>query len=299
MDDTLEQKTEECEAAEITSREQLLKQIGCKLLAARESRGIKIDQAVVKLKLQKVHLQALEAGNWEQLLDQVYALGFLRQYAQYLKLDLSTEIGQLNEDLYKLTKPLTFPDPPVSPSKKWAWVAGIGFVLLFIMFNIMDNSEHNETITTVSNERAADNYNKLPVTNTDVELDDGLKTEVAPEPKPTHKAVVDLTAKAPDITPEPATISLVHEYRFEAVTGAVWMQVYAPNASGAAKGKLLKEVLLQEGQYSTVRLSSESLWINCGNALSLRVKVDGKIVSDTGKLGGGKKILRDFRFSIK
>ncbi|GAV19823.1 hypothetical protein MMIC_P0781 [Mariprofundus micogutta] len=284
------------------SHQELLDQIGSKLITARESRGEKLEQAVRTLKLQKSHLQALEDGRWEQLPDQVYALGFLRQYAKHLNLDISKELEQLSDAQYRLTKPLTFPDPPVAPSRKWAWLSGIAFVLLFVIFNIMNSGDdEHEIITAVTPESNVFSEPAAPASEpASSRLDESFAEEkpATVEPAP-HKVVVDLSEE--QVKPAKAKkkqAAAVHLYRFEAATGAVWMQVYAANESDTAKGKLLKEVLLQQGQYSTIRQAGESLWINCGNALSLRVKVDGKIVADTGTLGGGKKILRNFHFKL-
>ena len=118
-------------------RQHLLTQIGQKLMQAREARDEQLSVVTRKLRLSKAHLQALEAGNWDDLPDDVYALGFLRQYSRYLALDLDDEIQRIKHDQYVLTRPLTFPDLPVAPSYKWAWIAGASFVLLFVVFNIV------------------------------------------------------------------------------------------------------------------------------------------------------------------
>jgi cytoskeletal protein RodZ len=119
-------------------RQHLLTQIGQKLIQAREDRDEQLSVVTRKLRLSKVHLQALEAGNWDDLPDDVYALGFLRQYSRYLALDLDDEIQRIKHDQYILTRPLTFPDLPVAPSNKWAWIAGTAFVVLFVVFNIVN-----------------------------------------------------------------------------------------------------------------------------------------------------------------
>ncbi|PJA31234.1 MAG: XRE family transcriptional regulator [Zetaproteobacteria bacterium CG_4_9_14_3_um_filter_53_7] len=309
MDETEQQNIESSTPDELTSRQELLKQIGDKLIAAREARGEKIEQAMAKLKLHKVHFQALESGKWDMLPDQIYAIGFLRQYATYLNIDIAKEIGLLNDAQYRLTKPLTFPDPPVSPSKKWAWLAGIGFVLLFIIFNIIgSNNDQYETITTVTTEESGISYGQQDAGATvepALTPADGLNEPAESEAEPTVETASQITVVDTEAANAAATVQesesqpvIEHEYKLEAATGAVWMQVFTANAAGSAKGKLLKEVLLQEGQHTTFRETSESLWINCGNALALRIRVDGKIVADTGTLGGGKKILRDYRFDL-
>jgi len=326
MKETLEQKNSETDATHqkmqniaanqkpadaSVSRQDLLNTIAGKLVAAREARGEKIDQAVRKLKLSKSHLKALEKGNWELLPDQIYALGFLRQYCQYLELDLAEEITQLKNDQYALTKPLTFPDPPVAPSKRWAWLAGATFIILFILFNVLSNNDDSiDKSTNAIDTQQTDMATAEPANNddeTDTALPDSMQPVQAESAtvKITHKPIVDLQTATPDAvktgtlqSKKNRNSSTIHHYKFQAVTGAVWVQIFAPNKAGTGRGALLKEVLLQQGQYSTIKRAVESLWINCGNAPALRVKVDGKTVAETGALGGGKKVLRDYRFNI-
>jgi cytoskeletal protein RodZ len=119
-------------------RQRLLTEIGQKLMLAREARDEPLSVVIRKLRLSEAHLQALEAGNWDSLPDDIYALGFLRQYSRYLALDLDDEIQRIKHDQYVLTRPLTFPDLPVAPSYKWAWIAGAAFVVLFVAFNIVN-----------------------------------------------------------------------------------------------------------------------------------------------------------------
>jgi len=135
--------------SELTGRQLLLQEIGNKLSQSRSDSGKSLEEAVRKLKIRKSHLLALENGNWEQMPDDVYVLGFLRQYSQHLHVDLSDEMHRLKNDQYALTKPLTFPDPPVAPSRRWAWVAGAAFVLLFILFNITTEKQNMDNDDTV------------------------------------------------------------------------------------------------------------------------------------------------------
>lgn len=128
----------EAEASVQSPRQKLLSEIGQKLVLAREARQEQLSIVVHRLKLRESHLLALEGGNWDCLPDDVYALGFLRQYASYLSLDLESEIQRIKNDHYILTRPQTFPDPPVAPSYEWAWVAGTAFVVLFIAFNVLN-----------------------------------------------------------------------------------------------------------------------------------------------------------------
>jgi len=305
----MEEKTETPTEENSTSQRQaLLNEIGRKLCEARELRGETVDSPARMLKLSKSNLLALESGNWDALPDEVYALGFLRQYSKYLQIDIDPELELFKSDQHKLTKPLTFPDPAVAPSRNWAWIAGLAFILLMILFNILNsnNTEYefsNDTQT--SSEPGMDHAIETPQ-QTDAEsmsddtpMIDPAKTEEAVNSTEKVEKTAGNRSTGRESKKQSAPASKTHTYRFEAVGGDVWLQVYVADGSGLSKGKLHKEALLKDGHYAIVTVASESLWITCGNAPALQIKVDGKTVAETGSLSSGKKILRDYRFTIK
>ncbi|MDQ6981810.1 MAG: helix-turn-helix domain-containing protein [Mariprofundus sp.] len=302
--------------AEPTARQALLQEIGSKLAQAREACQQSIDKPARKLKLQKRHLEALESGNWETLPDDVYVLGFLRQYSHYLNVDLSDEIHRLKNNQYTLTKPLTFPDPPVAPSRQWAWIAGSGFVLLFIVFNVTTGdyiSDNNSDIelppAAIETEVAADtNTDANPALEAADTINKSQAQSVTTAPVTTTPASKEIPVSEPvrpTETAKPATHSKpqqtanTHLFRFDAVGAPVWLQISLPNDHGTDKGKLLKEVLLQSGFHVSIKAKTDTLWISCGNAPALRITVDGTIAATKGSLGTGKKILRNYPFSIR
>jgi len=295
----------------LSGRQLVLQEIGSKLNQARQQKGEQISKAVRHLKIPINHLQALESGNWDALPDDVYVIGFLRQYSNYLDVDLSDEINRLKNSDYTLTRPLTFPDPPVAPSRRWAWITGAAFVVLFIAFNIIstDNKAPQatapENIAHVQSESSAEvkspklSYSKQVKTPVQQTRSEHIATASSPslkaKPAPTKAFINEPPAT---IRPDSPSRPHLHSFRFEAVTSPVWLQLFAPNKSGKGKGHLIKEMLLKKGQYATVRRATESLWITCGNARALRIRVDKKIVVATGKLGSGKKVLRDYQFTL-
>ncbi len=305
-----------------SGRQLLLQEIGSKLSQTRQAKNETISKAVRHLKIPMNHLQSLENGNWDALPDDIYVIGFLRQYSNYLGLDLKDEINRLKNSDYTLTRPLTFPDPPVAPSRRWAWLTGGAFVLLFVVFNIVSNNnenpapvtiDHTEQTTTQATSSKSSNMKQPgePQT-TQPEQEKALKNTPSSPPlavknSPAQTTKNRTTKPAPVRITDPVTTpaqkkpakTRMHSFRFEAVTAPVWLQLFAPNQAGTGKGRLLKELLLKKGQHATIRRASESLWITCGNALALRIRVDQKIVVKTGSLSSGKKILRDYRFNIK
>ena len=317
----------------ISPRQSLLLEIAHKLKDARTEKQQNIAKAVSKLKISATHLQALESGNWDALPDDVYVIGFLRQYSKYLQVDLSDEIDRLKNSDYTLTRPLTFPDPPVAPSRLWAWLTGGAFVLLFVLFNVISSEDNQEDVVQSEPAHPTQNSTQTPTTeasNTSNHV--AIKNSVRGSVKtasttqtstlPPHTKVANKNISTKDMTATPASkpaavrqldritkpasvhsaskkqTTSMHLFRFEAVTAPVWMQIFLPNKAGDGKGRLLKEMLLKKGHFSNIRYATETLWITCGNALALRIKVDRKTIVRTGGLGSGKKVLRDHRFDI-
>ena len=61
-----------------------MNELGERLREARESQGISISQAAVETRILQRYLVALEDGDYQHLPGDVYARGFIRNYADYL-----------------------------------------------------------------------------------------------------------------------------------------------------------------------------------------------------------------------
>jgi len=298
----------------------LLTDIGHRLRKARKARGENLDDLVRELKLRKVYLQALEKGDWDALPDKVYAVGFLRQYAAHLKLDLDDEINHIKNRQYKLTRPLTFPDPPIAPSRRWAWIAGACFIVLFITFNVYYYSA-NDTAPELQGSspvmqpeqgsaKPDSEVNSVTVTsNMEPDTTTPAAKTLPPPPSAASNSHVEapLSPEAPSLQlsesrlpPESvAAILPLHSYRFEAIGDAVWLQVYLPDTDGLNKGEMRKELLLQSGHHFILNEPVKLLWVTTGNAGALQVSIDGNIVDPAGSLGQIGKVLHDHQINAE
>lgn len=72
--------------------------VGVELRMAREERGLQIRDVVDAVRIQTRYLEALEDGRIEDLPGTVYALGFVRTYAEYLGLDGSEMVSRFKEE---------------------------------------------------------------------------------------------------------------------------------------------------------------------------------------------------------
>lgn len=281
-DETLSPETEVCSNVEsATSREELLHELAQCLKKARKSRQLNREEIALTLKLRPVYVDALESGDWSEMPGEVYALGFLKQYAAFLNIDVSDTIEKLKTGQYKLTKPLTFPDPPIAPNKTWVIVAALVFMVVLILFNLIDNEQPEQNTPSVA--KAVENT--LVTTDKPALLTDNSSDNKQPLLTPGTPAE-DMPS-----TPEPI---IEHEYKLFAIGADVWLQLYTEE-DPVEGSSLLREVLLHAGESITIHHPSPFLTLTCGNPVALEVEIDGKRVITAGSLGQSGKVLRNFK----
>jgi len=297
-------KQADTESSAEDPKKQIQTRLGQQLHAARKRKDITIADASSRLRLHEAYLEGLESGDWSKLPEEVYVLGFLRQYAAFLDEDIREDITALKSGGYRLTKPLTIPDPAIAPNKTWAIAAGILFVLLFILFNAVGDGEKK---ISPPEARLADTnpITTERVTTTKQTVSEAMPTMPASPPAPPRAApsvagtpaAANANIKALPLmekeTASPAAaskvLSTMHRYRLTAIRASAWLQVYNPS------GTLLKEALLHAGQSLWLESDAPFLSVTCGNAAALRIEVDGALYAAAGTLGAAKKVLRDFR----
>lgn len=94
-----------------------MKSIGEKLRSAREAKKISLRDVVKDTNITPIYLEALEEEDFEKFPSETYLIGFLRSYAEYLKLDAEEivqayrghKIGESVTPLEELTKPTREP----------------------------------------------------------------------------------------------------------------------------------------------------------------------------------------------
>ncbi len=89
-------------ASKNNTKEVSLAAIGEKLRAAREKKGVTIDQAQRQTHIHSTVLSAMETGRSDEVLTPTYVRSFLKKYASYLELDsnqLVREYAALHPDI--------------------------------------------------------------------------------------------------------------------------------------------------------------------------------------------------------
>lgn len=290
MDEMQKKCPERSDKAE--SRGELLEALALCLKEARQSRELSLEEAAMALKLRMVYLEALESGDWSEMPGEVYALGFLKQYAAHLGVDVSDSVEKLKTGDYKLTKPLTFPDPPIAPNRTWVIIAALAFIVLFILFNIFDGGEPEQPVEPAPQQAMQFSEMRLAP-----EIDTPVQEQEAAEPSAVEAPLVPETKTVPGTAQETPSAPL-HEYRLSAAGGDVWLQV-STDPGEDEYAELIQEALLKDGESIVIRNPAASLQLTCGNAAALQIDVDGHTMAVAGSLGDEGKVLRDFRLTAE
>jgi len=82
------------ETDEISLDEASLESVGERLRAAREAKGISLEQVASETRIPQRHLKAIEAGDFAKLPGRTYSVGFSRTFAKVVGLD-QDEIGAI------------------------------------------------------------------------------------------------------------------------------------------------------------------------------------------------------------
>ncbi len=292
-----EQHTEVDESTAV--KEALQCEIGAKLQQAREAKHLTYEYILKELKFNKTFLEALESGEWHKMPGEVYALGFLKQYAQLLDVDVSQEVERIKNKNFELTTPLTYPDPPISPNKKWALAAVITFIVLMVAVNFSGTDETSVS-PTADNMATAETS---PMNNTQDIQASTTQTSInhddvrAPVKEVTRNVPEGLQNTSPkNNEPPEATAEVTKKsYSFYAATDDVWLQVY--EVVSDTESKLLREVLLKKGQSFSIIDTSATLMLTAGNPRALEILEGNQVLFAAGTLGEEGKILKRFRIN--
>ena len=119
--------------------------IGAQLRAAREARGLSIEQVAAETRIPQRHLVTIEAGEFAKLPARTYAIGFSRTYAKAVGLNDKDVAEQVRreldaQDYNPRHRPDGFEpgDPARLPSRALGWLSALAVVLilaaLFVIF---------------------------------------------------------------------------------------------------------------------------------------------------------------------
>lgn len=111
--------------------------VGQRLRAAREGKGLSLEDVAAQTRIPRRHLESLENGDWERLPAPTYTNGFAKSYATVVGLD-RVEIGdQLRSEMSghrpATTAEVFEPADPARTMPKWLVLGAIAVVLVLVL----------------------------------------------------------------------------------------------------------------------------------------------------------------------
>ena len=140
------------------------KGLGESLRKARKRKNITIEQAEEETKIRSRYLRALESGSYEQLPGNIYGLGFLIKYADFLGLDKKSLVLQFKLEKKEGVRAVSFTrekhvkEPRFSVTPKLliflSVILAIGLIFFYIIYSVRAFSlPPNLEISSPSNEQ--------------------------------------------------------------------------------------------------------------------------------------------------
>lgn len=220
--------------------------VGERLRAAREEKGLSLEDIASQTRIPLRHLGAIEAGDWSSLPAPTYTIGFAKSYATAVGLDRN-EIGDEVRDEIGGTRPAVAttnevfePADPARTMPRWLVITAIAAIVLVVIG------------LTWLNRRALDGPQPAAVETAD-QGEVGAAPPAGEEPVQAPQGPVVITA-----------------------TEQVWLQVYERD------GRTLFEGELSSGQsYEVPDTASEPL-LRTGKPEALRITVGDEVTPPVG-----------------
>ena len=228
--------------------------VGERLRAAREEKGLKLEDIAAQTRIPQRHLESIETSDWDKLPAPTYTVGFAKSFASAVGLDRS-EIGdQLREEMggqrFTSSEAQVFePADPARTMPKWLVIGTIVAVLILIALMSWLNNRALQQPGPAANAPSA--------------------ATTAPAAAP--------AANAPRATPQ-APVGQAQGPVVLTATGPAWIQV-------TDQGKTLFSGQLSPGQTFTVPPTATAPMLKAGKPEALQVTVGGASAPPVGPAG--------------
>jgi transcriptional regulator with XRE-family HTH domain len=233
--------------------------VGEQLRAAREAKGLTLEQVAAETRIPQRHLLAMEAGDFAKLPGRTYSVGFARTYAKTVGLDhdavaagVRAQLDAQNDEGYR---PASFEpgDPARVPSRALGWFAAFAVLLLlaggFFFFRTMF-APAGELPSLAQEQRQA--------------------RQPTAAPQPVAGAMPAANATGPVV--------------FTALVPGIWVKFYDAN------GRQLLQKQMAQGESFTVPADAQGPLLWTGRPDALAITVGGRPVP---KLAEQEQVMKD------
>ena len=225
---------------------------GDRLRAAREAKGLALEELASQTRIPLRHLQSLEQADWSRLPAPTYTIGFAKSYASAVGLDrneiaeeLRAEMGGLRPD--SANAEVFQPADPGRTMPKWLVLAAIGGIIVVVL------------LLSWLNERSLEGQSSMPTEVT--------STETAPQNR--QGPAAQATQPQPSQAGGPVTLTASDE---------AWVQVKDGD-------KTLFEGVMRPGQSYQVPASATAPLLKAGKPEALRITVGSAVAPPVGPPG--------------
>jgi cytoskeleton protein RodZ len=157
--------------------------VSMSLRTARLRAGYDVREVAEVLRIKPAHIEALEAGKFNELPGSTYVTGFLRTYAAHLGLDRDEIIARYREEIGQgARQKLSFPTPSYERRVPRGWLVVVAVLLVAVAFG---GWHYYSTQNTTPSETVADlpDGGAMPVTGATGEADT-VAASVTPAEQP-------------------------------------------------------------------------------------------------------------------
>jgi transcriptional regulator with XRE-family HTH domain len=224
--------------------------VGERLRAAREEKGVSLEDVAAQTRIPLRHLASIETANWDNLPAPTYTVGFAKSYAAAVGLDRN-EIGdQLREEMggqrFASTSADVFEpaDPRRTMPKSIVFGAIIGVVVLIVLFSWL-------------------NKRSLEPSGAETNVQTAAATAPSPSPPP----------------PSPRPVPTAGQPVVLTATSPVWLQV-----SERDGGASLFSGTLQAGQTYAVPATATAPVLKTGKPEALKITVGNAVAPPVGPM---------------
>lgn len=227
--------------------------VGERLRAARETKGLSLEEVAAQTRIPRRHLESLETGDWAQLPAPTYTIGFAKSYASAVDLDrndigeqLRAEMGgarttAIDAEVFEAA------DPARSMPKWLVFAAILGLIVLVAGFSWMNRRS----------------------------LESSDDPEAAASQQLPGDATAPVAAPAAPVAQGPVAIT---------ANEAVWIQVYERGGANLFMGELAA------GQRFDVPANATAPLLKTGKPQALRISVG---TADAPPVGPAATTVRD------
>jgi cytoskeleton protein RodZ len=227
--------------------------VGERLRAAREERGLNLEDIAAQTRIPQRHLESIEAAEWDKLPAATYTIGFAKSYASAVGLD-RTDIGdQLREEMggqrfaTSQSEVIEAADPARTMPKWLVISAVVAVILIVVLMSWLNRRSLEQPGEAATNAPAA--------LSSPADRQRGRREQAPLQAPGGSQGTVVLTATAP-----------------------AWIQV-------TDQGKSLFQGELQPGQSFTVPATATAPLLKAGKPEALKVTVGSAVAPPVGPPG--------------